>query len=294
MFFSAAYYVVHDVFLEDKGEDTATDRPGKDKDVILIMKQFMRSQCLSQPPVVILPCERAQHMRQLEAPTHLAPRNSLSERQLKEYRKTASRVEAEPWSLRRAATYLRKLCQENQDGNWGGAIPSMSFVTEEHWDHVYGTGQGEQKTQVPAAQWADFAPGTPREVKVSSVRRRARPSGNGSNGEVADPSQPARGRGRGRGGGRGRGRGCGHEQGREQGEEIEIEGELYVVEEPEADGASEKEEEKEEEPAKKTRRVYLWESQSQLGCSKCRNSELGCARCKAFHEKWKQKNQKNE
>ena len=309
---------------KDALEMETTDTDG---DVVVVMKQFMRSQKLSQQPAVVLPAGWAKHLRKLQGEVQPLPRNSFSSRQLQEFRKTADRVECHPWLLTRAASYLRQLRKENEEGHFRALPPILSFVTQEQWDRINGGG-GACPTEVPNEEWADFAPGTPRVVRVSEVKTRTkgtkRPTPETDEGEETSSRRGGRGcRGRGSGaaeeapgeasvtssgrGGRG-GRGRGAHRGvnnpaeeaadqvaeviEEYGEEVEVEGEAFIYAEnpqeedppplPEAAPVAVR-------AKRRARKPLLWESQSSLGCSKCRKREQGCSRCKKFHEKWKQR-----
>jgi len=55
------------------------------------------------------------------------PRNSFSEREVKEYRKTANVIAAEPWSMVRAAKYLNELCDRNLSKEWPAPLPITFF-----------------------------------------------------------------------------------------------------------------------------------------------------------------------
>ena len=61
------------------------------RDVILLVKQFMASRRLSQQPVVVAPRALLERVTRL-APMACRPRNEFSDRQQKEFRKTADRI----------------------------------------------------------------------------------------------------------------------------------------------------------------------------------------------------------
>ena len=84
------------------------------RDAILLLKESISSSMLSQPPLLLLPHAHVQNAPPREA-LEILPRNVLSERHLKEFRKTADCVEAEPWKLCAGAKYLRDLCRKNED-----------------------------------------------------------------------------------------------------------------------------------------------------------------------------------
>ncbi len=89
--------------------------PGPD-DVIMCAKHFWSSPRLSQAPMLALP--RALALTLPQAPTKDCPRNPLGEKQLAEYRRTAKKVAASPWRLLRAAEYLEKWCNQNEQQTW--------------------------------------------------------------------------------------------------------------------------------------------------------------------------------
>ena len=81
---------------------------------MLLVKQFMSHTHLSQQPLVILSRSTVDKMP-LTGPTKVLPRNPLNEKLVKEYQKTATLVEQEPWNLHKAAEYLRTWTSDNQN-----------------------------------------------------------------------------------------------------------------------------------------------------------------------------------
>ncbi len=78
--------------------------PAHHNDAVLLLKQYLSCGVLSQKPILILPFAALAKLDEGLVPW---PRNSLTEKELQEFRKTASKVNAHPWNLKRAAGYLR-------------------------------------------------------------------------------------------------------------------------------------------------------------------------------------------
>ena len=70
--------------------------------MVMLCKQWMCSDQLSQPPTVILPKALAQDVCFAQGLVPL-PRNALPPRSVNEYRKMANTVEKQPWQLKAAA-----------------------------------------------------------------------------------------------------------------------------------------------------------------------------------------------
>ena len=89
------------------------DNPDENKsDVFLLCKHYMHSTSLTQKPALLLPANRLSRLG--PAPTEPLARNSFSERQLQEFRKTARQIALAPWNLIRASNYLVELCDSNE------------------------------------------------------------------------------------------------------------------------------------------------------------------------------------
>ena len=268
--------------------------------MFLLCKHFMHSSVLTQPPTLLLPAARLQRVSGL--PSKLLPRNTLSERQLKEFRKTARLISQPPWSLQRGCEYLQGMCDDNQSGREHQPPEIKYFNTS---PEALGVLQAQRAAAGPPPDLVNFAPGTPRKVVV-----RIRPP------REAEPGQEDRGRGRGRGR-RGRGKGRGKGAGKQgDGEAANVDGEVAGGAIPAAaarDGDPEVEvpEDVAPEPAApaaevadpangrrrlanfvagpsgKRYRQSTVDQQSQLGCNKCKFAVGGCSRCKDIHEAWK-------
>jgi hypothetical protein len=132
----------------------------RDDDVILLAKHWMHSTSLCQHPFLLLPATRLQMLD--ACPVQAMPRNIMTERALREYRKTALAVALAPWRVLRAAEYLENLCQCNESQNWPEP-PTPIFFRDGRQRAV--DCLLDQETEGSA--WLDFAPGTPKRVTVS-------------------------------------------------------------------------------------------------------------------------------
>jgi hypothetical protein len=130
--------------------------------VIMLTKQYMSSDRLCGPPLLLCLAERLEDFEFLPSvPTEVLARNDLPVRSCEEYLKTASLVEKPPWRLREAAAYLRSLVDNNQRKVMHRA-PLLHFV---------GNG-GRSLPSVPAVypgEWEAFAPRTPTQVVVRAA-----------------------------------------------------------------------------------------------------------------------------
>ena len=86
--------------------------PQDDRDVVLVLKHFISSAEKSQPPMLVLPAAAAAKL----IPENLKPsaRNKLNDETLKQYRKTAGVVAAQPWCLLKVSAWLERLCDDNE------------------------------------------------------------------------------------------------------------------------------------------------------------------------------------
>ena len=108
-------------------DDTA-ECPPEAGDVILTCRQHLSSQELSQAPLLF--AGAADFAKLLPGgPSELTPRGSFSDRQKKEFQKTAEKISQPPWNMEQGCAYLLKLLQENADNSaddW--QPPSMSWM----------------------------------------------------------------------------------------------------------------------------------------------------------------------
>ena len=96
-----------------------------DGDAVLMVKEFLHSEKMSQAPLLIQPVEAS---LRLSADALLAmPRNELGDRSIKEFLKTAEAVAKPPWHLLKAQSYLQDLCSKNLAGFVGKLVP-MNFI----------------------------------------------------------------------------------------------------------------------------------------------------------------------
>jgi hypothetical protein len=123
-------------------------------DVIMLVKALMRDTSLCQQPLLILPKDVLDKLPLL-GPNSAAPRNVMTQRMKAEYMKTAAAVEAEPWGLLRAGSYLRQFVKHNED-----VAPQSLWALSAVFKPRAST-----CAEAPVA-WKDFAP---EGVKVISV-----------------------------------------------------------------------------------------------------------------------------
>ena len=262
--------------------------------MFLLCKQFMHSSTLTQPPTLLLPAARLQRLSGL--PDKILSRNKLSDRQLKEFRRTARIISQPPWSLQRGCEYLQGMCDDNESGREHQPPQIQYFNT---CPEALGVLQAQRAAAGPPPDVVNFAPGTPRKVVV-----RMRPP--------REPQPEVRGRGRGRGH-RGRGRGKGKGKGKQDCDDHDV---AAVAAEPEV-AADEPQDDAEPAPPHgpevpgaeaaapgvaangkrgmadvvspegKRYRQSTVDQQSRLGCNKCKFAVGGCRRCKDIHEVWK-------
>ncbi|CAJ1370296.1 unnamed protein product [Effrenium voratum] len=98
----------------DRIASSFPDTPSEN-DVILTCRHYLASDQDSQDPCVWVPDTRMRAL-QATAPDSLAPRRSLSERQAKEFSKTAVAIAKPPWNMLKASSYLSNLVKENTQG----------------------------------------------------------------------------------------------------------------------------------------------------------------------------------
>jgi len=121
--------------------------PEHSNDAILLVKQFMSSRELSQPPMLLFPY---QFVKEVAARTLTpVPRKPFTSREKKEFLKTAEFYEQEPWGLKNAAKYLKDLVHNNAEGKF----PDPPTLT-----YIFNTGDQFAAVKVPPPQeWLDFA-----------------------------------------------------------------------------------------------------------------------------------------
>lgn len=95
-------------------------------DVVLQFRHYVGSKEWCQDPMVLGSDHMFRSME--ETPSNCAPRTRFSDRQIKEFSKTAEVISLAPWFLEAATAYLLKLIQDNIDGHsadWIG--PDVGF-----------------------------------------------------------------------------------------------------------------------------------------------------------------------
>ena len=113
------------------------DYPEHPDDVIMLAKEFWSSESLAHPPMLVWPCG-LKGLLPGRLPGSVCPRNKMGDRELREFRKTATKVNEAPWGLLAAATYLTQWCDRNVAGmelapppsvlGRCGAVPSVAEV----------------------------------------------------------------------------------------------------------------------------------------------------------------------
>ena len=144
--------------------DLFKDTDRHPQDVVMVCKQFWASDQLAQPP--LLWCPHSLYAGLKQVPWARKDRNVMSERHMKEYKKTAAAVVQKPWCLLRAGAYLEKWVADNQAGTYG-APPTIPLLTsmvgsEPVW--------GEDM----AVEWQEYAPVPPAKIQVGPPKKRIR------------------------------------------------------------------------------------------------------------------------
>jgi hypothetical protein len=123
-----------------KVEETFPGCKPHPQDVILSCKHYLSSPSDSQPPQVFLPHDCLQVFDPSgQGPRQLCGRRALTERQMKEFTKTAEVVSQPPWNMHDASAYLLRLMASSQDPDGTDQPPSM------HW-----TLRGTKEDHAPA------------------------------------------------------------------------------------------------------------------------------------------------
>ena len=130
------------------------------QDVVMICKQFWSSDRLAQQPLLWIPHSYFDRLDQ--HPKTMTPRNALSDKQAKEYLKTAKEVVLPPWRLQRAGDYLNKWVDDNRTGRILPA-PRLSIFEANIRIPVWG--------EEMAVEWQDYAPAPPARIEVKPAKR---------------------------------------------------------------------------------------------------------------------------
>ena len=129
-------------------------------DCVLLLKQWMCSHELSQPPVLLLPHSRLANL----TPDTLVPleRNEISSNALKEYRKTAKKIAEKPWNLKEGADYLQEWTSRNENKNADQPAPCNFVRRGRH------PSEATSSMTLPSG-WENYAPGAPRVVEIKTA-----------------------------------------------------------------------------------------------------------------------------
>ena len=95
-------------YSNEEWKDLAPDQ----RDTVLVVKQYLHHKDFSQPPLLAMPQSVAASLR--EETLKPSSLNPLGDRLLKEFRKTAEAIAAQPWNLLRGKMYLEKFCDDNE------------------------------------------------------------------------------------------------------------------------------------------------------------------------------------
>ena len=137
--------------------EATADREVSPDDVLLVCKHWMSSRCLSDAPSLLCPAERLEDMMFLpDLPTEVLPLNKWSDKEVREYKKTARTVGEAPWLLAAAQNYLLMLIEKHVNDSM--CKPPTFLDT-----NLAGRGGAP----VFSDQWKSFAPGTPKRVVVN-------------------------------------------------------------------------------------------------------------------------------
>lgn len=108
--------------------DDLRDESPQGGDVIMSCRQYLSDSELSQKPLVFAQASDFLGLAP-EGPTELSPRAAFSQRQIREFTKTAECIAREPWCMNAGCSYLLKVIQENQDNASDEWIPPpMSWM----------------------------------------------------------------------------------------------------------------------------------------------------------------------
>ena len=139
-------------------------------DVILCCRQYVASNDYCQPP-----CVFAKHDMFEAVPHHpevVAGRSAFSDRQRKEFHKTAVAISQAPWCLHEATGYLLKLLQDNADMQSDDWVPPfMEFGFEAPMPNAY---LATAPVDSVVSEALHFANRDPAKVHVQQLRGKKR------------------------------------------------------------------------------------------------------------------------
>ena len=112
----------------DEGSWNEVLAPG---DVFLCVKPYMSSDEFSQVPMKVFPMVLLDRLP--AGPQSTCNRSSMSERQIREFLKTARFCASKPWSLHSAEKYLLEVCLRNDEASgetFFSDAPEVTWVTD--------------------------------------------------------------------------------------------------------------------------------------------------------------------
>eukprot|EP00959_Pyramimonas_sp_CCMP1952_P453383 9468143-Pyramimonas_sp.AAC.1 len=98
-------------------------------DVILLVKQWVHSSMLSQNPVLAVAQNKVPVAEEALAKLEPMIRNSLSDNEVKQFRKSAGEFAKEPWEMERAKGYLLEFCRRNEEKDPQLLQPAFLVIT---------------------------------------------------------------------------------------------------------------------------------------------------------------------
>ena len=134
------------------------EHPPHPDDVVLLVKQWVHGNTLSQPPMVILPYQARTKLDGAKLKPMIKT-NRLSPTELREFRKAAKGFAEEPWRMIRTKAYLEEWCKRNEEQDFIPPKPVL-FVMSSY------PARGERMVQLPDLI-RDFATKPPRTVEVA-------------------------------------------------------------------------------------------------------------------------------
>ena len=135
------------------------------RDIVMLCKQEWTSPTLAQPPLLWIP--HALFGKLDVVPRIPNMRRPLSERMIREYKKTAQAVIAQPWGLHRAGAYLEAWVSSNVAGAVRAPPKLDALPTLARLDWSPGI----------AVEWRDYAPAPPVRIAVQPApQKRVQPA----------------------------------------------------------------------------------------------------------------------
>ena len=135
-------------------------------DVILSVKQHMRSTGLSQDNVLCLPAKIARLLSDSEQELEVMPYRETPDSLLRDWEKTAEAVAKAPWTLLKAQAYLLSLAKMLRSG---------VVATPEKLVFIFQEQQGEPGNALPLGEMLDLQRGDVRPARKIRVDRTKKP-----------------------------------------------------------------------------------------------------------------------